>query len=257
MTVIRSLLFNLAFYITTTVMLIIGAIPFLMMSQRTAINYGRLWGRICGFLLRTIGGIAIEIRGRENIPAGAAIVAAKHQSALETFALLPPLSFPTVVIKNELKWIPLFGLYTTTSGMIQVKRGGGATALRAMVERSREELAKGRQIVIFPEGTRRSPGAPPDYHYGVARLYKALDVQVVPVALNSGLFWPRRSLWRHPGVVVIEFLPPIEPGLDTRTFATRLSETIEAGSDRLLAEAAATANPPPLPETARARLDAS
>lgn len=118
---------------------------------------------------------------------------------------------------------------------------------------TKEELAKGRQIVIFPEGTRRTPGAPPDYHYGVARLYRSLGVPVVPVALNTGLFWPRRSIW-HPGVAVIEFLLPIGPGLDTRTFAERLPEVVEAASDRLLAEAAQAPDPPPIPEAARQRI---
>lgn len=256
-TVVRSLLFNLAFYATTTVLLIVAAVPFLLMSQRTAVNFARLWGRICTFLLRVIAGVRVEIRGREHIPTGGAIVASKHQSALETFALLPPLPFPTFVLKQELKWIPLFGLYTITSGMIHVNRGGGASTLRDLVARSREEIAKDRQIIIFPEGTRRRPAAPPDYHYGVARLYKSLDVPVVPVALNSGLFWPRRSLWRYPGVVVIEFLPPIAPGLDVKNFAERLQTTVEAASDALLAEAAAAADPPPIPDEARDRLAAN
>jgi 1-acyl-sn-glycerol-3-phosphate acyltransferase len=171
-------------------------------------------------------------------------------------ALLPPLSFPTIVMKRELKKIPLFGLYTITTGMIHVDRGKGAPALRALAARGREEASKGRQIVIFPEGTRRPPGAPPDYHTGVALLYKALKVPVVPVAVNSGLYWPRRSLLRYPGTVVIEFLPPITPGLDSKSFLDKLQFVVEGASDRLLVEAARSANPPPLPPEARARLAA-
>lgn len=254
--VVRSLLANAAFYGTTTVMAIVGAIPILLMGQRIGMAYVRLWARLSVFLTRVIGGIRLEMRGLEHLPPGGAIIASKHQSAYETFALIVPLVFPTFVIKDELKWIPLFGQYTITSGMIHVRRGGGTATLRVLVERSRHELAKGRPIVIFPEGTRRPPGAPPQYHYGVTRLYRALDVPVVPVALNSGLFWPRRTLTRYPGTVVIEFLPPIAPGLDARTFAARLQETIEAASDRLLAEAAAGDRPPPVPALARERLAA-
>jgi 1-acyl-sn-glycerol-3-phosphate acyltransferase len=253
-TVVRSLLFNAAFDLVSTVLLVFGVVPFLLMGQRTAMNYARFWARLCVSLLRVVAGVRLEVRGQEHIPSGGAIVASKHQSALETFALLPLLPFPTFVVKRELKWVPLFGLYTSTSGMIHVDRGGGAAALKSLVERSREEVAKARQIIIFPEGTRMAPGAPPDYHYGVVRLYRSLDVPVVPVALNCGLFWPRRSFLRHPGTAVIEFLPPIPPDLDAKAFAAELQETVEAASDRLLAEAAYQAGPPPLPEAARARL---
>jgi len=254
--ILRSLLSNVAFYLTTVVLLVFGAIPFLFMGQRAGMAYARAWARLSVFLTRIICGIRLELRGLEHVPDGGVIIAAKHQSAYETFALLVPLAFPTVVIKEELKWIPLFGLYTLTSGMIHVRRGGGAATLKALVERSREEAAKGRQIIIFPEGTRRPPAAPPEYHYGVSRLYRALDIPVVPVALNSGLFWPRRSFLRYPGTVVIEFLPPIAPGLDAKSFAARLQDTVEAASDRLLAEAAEADRPPPLPANARDRLAA-
>ena len=197
----------------------------------------RWWGRIGVFLLRTVAGTACEIRGRENIPTGAAIVASKHQSAFETFALLPLLPFPTFVMKQELTRLPLFGLYTRTTGMIHVDRSGGAQALRALMARTREEIAKDRQIIIFPEGTRRAPGAAPDYQTGIALLYKAAGVPVVPVALNSGCYWPRRRFLHYPGTIVLEFLPPILPGLDSKAFLKRLETTIESASDRLLEEA--------------------
>ncbi|SDB25873.1 1-acyl-sn-glycerol-3-phosphate acyltransferase [Bauldia litoralis] len=253
-TILRSLVFNIAFYLVTTVMLIVGIVPFLLMPQRTGVAFAKLWGTVCTFLARVLGGIRLEVRGREHIPQGAAIVAAKHQSAYETFALIPTLAFPTFVIKRELRQIPLFGLYTTAAGMIHVERGGGSAALRALVARAREEIAKQREIIIFPEGTRRAPGAPPDYHFGVSFMYKALGVPVVPVALNSGLFWPRRKFLRYPGTIVIEYLPPIEPGLDTKDFAERLEKAVEEASDRLIAEAAAAPNPPPLSDAARSRI---
>ncbi|WP_291745339.1 1-acyl-sn-glycerol-3-phosphate acyltransferase [Bauldia sp.] len=254
-TIVRSLVFNLAFYVVTAIMLVIGVVPFLMFPQRVGVAYSQLWGRICIFLARLLAGIRLEIRGRENIPAGAAIVAAKHQSAYETFALAVPLTNPTYVIKRELKWIPLFGLYTTTAGMIHVDRSAGAGALRSLIDRAEEEIAKGRPIIIFPEGTRRAPGAGPDYHPGVSFMYKSLGVPVVPVALNSGLFWPRRRFTRYPGTIVVEFLPAIEPGLNLKAFGKRLEETIESASDRLIAEAASAPNPPPLSDEARDRIE--
>ena len=253
---IRSLLFTAAFFATTAVMAIVGIPVFLLGSQRRAIGYTQAWGRICLFLLRWLAGVRLEVRGSEHIPSGAALVAAKHQSAFETFAVLPLLAFPTMVMKQELRKIPLFGVYSVITGMILVDRSKGGAALRGMTERARQEADKGRQVVIFPEGTRRPAGAPPAYQPGVALLYKGLGTPCVPVALNSGLFWPRRSLRKHPGTIVVEFLPPIPPGRPTKVFLAELETAIEAASDRLLLEAAAAPNPPPLPEEARARLAA-
>ena len=193
-------------------MAIVGAPLLLIASERLAIGYARLWARTALFLLRALAGIRVEVRGRGNIPHGAALVAAKHQSAFETFALFPILPAPTLVMKSELRRIPLFGRFTEIAGMIEVDRAKGSTALRDMVHRCREEAAKGRQIVIFPEGTRRPPGAEPAYQPGIALLYKGLDLPTVPVALNSGLYWPRRSFLKYPGTIVIEFLPPVEAG---------------------------------------------
>ena len=202
----------------------------------------------------SLAGTRLEIRGRENIPAGATIVAAKHQSAFETFALAPEFPNPTFVIKSELKRIPIYGQYTVKAGMIHVDRAAGLSALRSLAARGRAEIGKGRHIVIFPEGTRRPPGAPPDYHPGVAHLYRALGVPVVPVALNSGLFWPRRKFLRYPGTIVVEFLPAIPPGLDARRFMERLQADIETAADRLMLEAASARPQPPLPAEAAARL---
>jgi 1-acyl-sn-glycerol-3-phosphate acyltransferase len=237
----------------TLLMLVFGGPGFLLLPQRQATNLVRLWGRIGLFLLRVVGGTGCEVRGLHNVPEGGVIIAAKHQSMFETFALLPLLPFPTFVMKRELRRIPLFGLYTVTTGMIHVDRSGGPSALRSLAVRGREELAKGRQIIIFPEGTRRPPGAPPAYQTGIALLYKALDVPVVPVALNSGLCWPRRRFIRWPGTIIIEFLPPIAPGLDSKTFLAKLEQSIETASDRLLREAEAAPNPPPMPEDATER----
>lgn len=255
-TTVRSALFTGAFFATTAVMSIIGAPVFLFFPQPIGVGYTQLWGRVSLFLLRVLAGVRVEVRGLEHLPAGPALIAAKHQSAFETFALLPLLVCPTMVMKIELLKIPLFGAYSRMTGMILVDRTKGGVALRDMVQRGREETAKGRQIVIFPEGTRRPPGAPPAYQPGVAMLYKGLGIPTVPVALNSGLFWPRRSFRKYPGTIVVEFLPPIEPGLDSKAFLKRMETAIEATGDRLLAEAADGPTPPPLPAEARARLAA-
>jgi 1-acyl-sn-glycerol-3-phosphate acyltransferase len=190
---LRSALFTGAFFVVTAIMAVVGAPLLLAGSERLALGYARLWSRIALFLLRVLAGIRIEIRGRASIPRGAALIAAKHQSALETFALCPILPAPALVMKSELRRIPLFGRFTRVARMIEVDRAKGSTALRDMVHRCREEAAKGRQIVIFPEGTRRPPGAEPAYQPGIGLLYKGLGLPTVPVALNSGLYWPRRS----------------------------------------------------------------
>jgi 1-acyl-sn-glycerol-3-phosphate acyltransferase len=244
MLLLRSLLFNLAFYLMTTALLILPLPVYFILPQAFAMWVVRTWARAGIWLLRVLAGTRLEIRGREHIPAGASIVAAKHQSAFETFALVPLLPNPTFVIKRELKWIPIFGQYTIKAGMIHVDRSAGISALRYIANRARTEIAKGRDIIIFPEGTRRPPGAPPDYHPGVAHLYRALGANVVPVALNSGLFWPRRTFLRHPGTIVIEFLPPIPPGLDARRFMERLQADIETASEHLRREASGTRREP-------------
>jgi 1-acyl-sn-glycerol-3-phosphate acyltransferase len=254
MIVVRSLLFNAAFYAVTAMFLILPLPVYFILPQAFAMGVVRNWGRAGIWLLGALAGTRLEIRGRDNIPAGATIVAAKHQSMFETFALAPQFPNPAFVVKSELKWVPIFGQYMVKAGMIIVDRSAGISALRHLAARGRSEIAKGRDIVIFPEGTRRPPGAPPDYHPGVAHLYRALGVPVVPVALNSGLFWPRRKFLRYPGTIVMEFLPAIPPGLDARRFMERLQRDIEGASDRLMIEAASARPHPPLPAETAARL---
>jgi len=236
MIVIRSLLFNAAFYLVTVVTLI-GSLPiFLFMSPSHGMQVVRTWAGVCVWLHETIAGVKTEIRGRQYMPDGAALVASKHQSSFETIAFFPLLRDMTIVMKESIRRLPLFGPYTVKTGMIHVDRDAGASALRALTARAREEIAKNREIVVFPEGTRRPVDAPPEYETGIALLYRSLNVPVVPVALNSGLFWPRRSLLHYPGTIVVEFLPPIPPGLDSRAFLVRLQETIETASNQLIAE---------------------
>jgi 1-acyl-sn-glycerol-3-phosphate acyltransferase len=236
--VVRSIAFNVLFYLNTALWLII-ALPTFFMPYRAILAVAKSWGRTNLVLLRVVAGIDCEIRGREKIPHGPVIVAAKHQSAWETFALLQLFDNPLFIVKRELQWIPIFGWLMIKGRMVPVDRSAGSQALAAMTERARIELSRGRQLIIFPEGTRRPAGAEPRYKFGVAHLYAAEGVPCVPIALNSGLFWPRRSIRLLPGTVLVEILDPISPGLDKSVFFERLQHDIETATARLLAEAKA------------------
>jgi 1-acyl-sn-glycerol-3-phosphate acyltransferase len=233
---LRSLLFNLLFYVNVTVLMLVS-LPALALPHRVHLVCIRAWALSSLWLLRVICGTTIEWRGVQNIPAGGCIVACKHQSFLETFAVYKILDEPTFVLKRELMWIPLFGWHMAKARVIPIDRGAGVAALSRMTARARTLLARGRQVVIFPEGTRRPPGAEPNYRSGIAYLYDKAGVPCVPLALNSGLFWPRRSLLRYPGTVVVEALEPIAPGLDRRVFLGQLQDRLEEASTRLFKEA--------------------
>jgi 1-acyl-sn-glycerol-3-phosphate acyltransferase len=232
---LRSLLYNIVFYVNLVLFLVIGS-PFYLTPRKWSIRALQAWATTSLWWLKIICGTTYEVRGRENIPEGAVLVASKHQSTWDTFALLPLFDDPAVVLKRELVFIPLFGWFIPKFRMIPVERSSGASALKAMVARAKEAAAIGRQIVIFPEGTRRPPGAEPKYKYGVAHLYAGMDAPCLPVALNSGLFWPRRALRRNPGTVRVEVLDPIQPGLDKDLFFERLQREIESATARLVAE---------------------
>jgi 1-acyl-sn-glycerol-3-phosphate acyltransferase len=234
----RSLLFNLLFYVTTTLFVVLGS-PLLFAPRRWAMAALAVHSRFELWLLKVIVGTKLEVRGQEKLPKGACLVASKHQSAWETFALMPLFRDPALLMKRELFWIPFHGWFSRKFEMIPVDRDKGPAALRRMLREARKRVADGREIIIFPEGTRRPPGAPPDYRTGVILLYEALGIPCVPVALNSGVFWPRRSLERRPGTIVVELLDPIPPGLPKAEFLARLTEAIETASTRLLAEAKA------------------
>ena len=233
--IIRSLLFNALFYLNLLVLLIL-ALPTLVLPRGAILWVVRLWARSNHWLLRNICGITVEWRGRERIPEGPLLVAAKHQSVWETFALFPLFSDPAFILKRELIWLPFFGWYAWKADMIPVDRGARSQALAAIVAHAKVALARKRQIVIFPEGTRRPPGAPPSYKYGVVHLYAESAVACLPIALNSGLFWPRRSMRRYPGTIIVEFLDPIAPGLDKEAFSQALQQVIESATARLVAE---------------------
>jgi 1-acyl-sn-glycerol-3-phosphate acyltransferase len=237
--VVRSVIYNLLFYVNL-VALLVAALLTLVMPHQAILMMAELWGRISVFLLRVVCGTRMEVRGLEHLQGARLseplIIAAKHQSTWETFALLKLFDDFTFIVKRELMWIPLFGWFMAKGRMIPVDRGAGSQALTKMTARAREEIRKGRQLVIFPEGTRRAAGAEPRYKFGVAQIYAEIGVPCIPVALNSGLYWPRRHFRRYPGTIVVEFLPPIPPGLDKNEFFKRLQDDIETATARLIAE---------------------
>jgi 1-acyl-sn-glycerol-3-phosphate acyltransferase len=231
----RSALFHVLFFLNLLAYMIV-ALPTFLLPHRVLMELAKSWARTSIWLLRIVCGIWAEFAGLHKIPRGACVVAAKHQSTFETFALLPLFADPTFILKRELMWIPIFGWYTWKGGMIPVDRAARARALSAMTECVRRAFAQGRQIIIFPEGTRRPPGAEPRYKVGVLHLYAETGAVCVPIALNSGLFWPRRRLSKSRGTIRIEILDPIQPGLDKEAFMARLQSAIEAATARLVAE---------------------
>jgi 1-acyl-sn-glycerol-3-phosphate acyltransferase len=232
----RSVLFNafLAVYAPLSVLLMTLTLPF---PRGVLMTLVRAWPRASAPLFRLLVGISHEFRGTENIPKEPCIIAAKHQSAWDTMGFYLAVDDAAYVLKKELLQLPFYGWCARKAGMIGVDRTGGAKALRAMVDDARAFLDAGRPVFIFPEGTRTRPGARVPYHPGVAALYTRLNVPVVPVALNSGLYWGRRSFVKRPGRIVVEFLPPIPPGLDRKDFMRELERRIEGASERLNAEA--------------------
>ena len=235
---LRSLAFNAAFYLNLVV-LMIGGLPMILRGRHGIFALARLWGRVSVWLLATICGLRVEFRGLENIPKGGYIIASKHESFLETFALLEHAPDFAIVLKKQLVYIPLFGLYLVRAEQIAIDRTRGRSALAQIIKEAGEVLSGGRQAFIYPEGTRRPPGAPARYKQGVAALYAATNAPCLPVALNTGLFWGRRGFTRRPGVAVIEYLPAIPPGLSRESFAEQLETTIETACARLNAEAVA------------------
>jgi 1-acyl-sn-glycerol-3-phosphate acyltransferase len=231
----RSIVFNVLFYANLIVHMIVG-LPTFALPYPILRVFIRSYSRSSLWLLRVVCGTKVEWRGLDHLSSGACIVACKHQSVWETFALYAVLHDPVYVLKRELMWIPLFGWYMGKARLVPIDRSGGIAALARMTALAREELKQSREVVIFPEGTRRPPGAEPAYKPGVAYLYGKAGVPCVPLALNSGLYWPRRSLLRRPGTIVVEALAPIPPGLDRQTFFAQLQRVLEEATARLVAE---------------------
>lgn len=248
MLLLRSLAFNFAFYLSNAIQMIFWMPVFFLLPRHLAWKVVRMWAYSHLWLHHVICGTRFDFRGMENIPDGGdLLVASKHQSSWETYTTLLFLLDPSFVFKRSLTYVPLLGWYMAKMKLVPVDRGKGASALNSMTENARRHLAEmDRQIIIYPEGTRTMAGASPNYKYGIVHLYRELQVPVLPIALNSGLYWGRRDFILHPGTIVMEFLPPIAPGLAKEEFAARLQAEIETATARLIAEAAHDDPPPPL-----------
>lgn len=256
MLALRSFAYNVAFYLAIVVLMIFWTPFYFLAPRRYAWFVPKFWARTNMWLLDKIAGGRVEILGAENLPQGSYILAPKHQSFLDAFSFVPMLPDALYILKRELMWIPLFGWYVAKMRMVPVKRGDRARALRAVVSKTTERMVEGRQLIIYPEGTRRAPGADPAYKYGIVELYSRLDVPVVPVAHMAGLYWPRRKFLRHPGRIEMRVLPPIPPGLPKEEFQRRLIESTETACDEILLSIASRPDAPPFPPTAVTRLAA-
>lgn len=253
---VRSLVFYLVFYVQTAVLaLVVGLVALII---RRPFGFGlalaMYWARSNLFFLRWIVGIRSEVTGQENLPEGGCIIASKHQSDWDIYALLPQSAHPAFIAKKQLMDIPFFGWAAQTLETIPIDRKLGGKAIPQMIEAARGAISRGCRIIIFPEGTRRPPLSDPHYRVGVSRLYEALDVPVVPVALNSGLFWGRRSLVLWPGTARARFLEPIPPGLGAEEMQKRMIKVLEAETDRLVLIAARDGIARPLNDDMMARL---
>lgn len=236
MLMIRSIIFTAFFIVFTGLSLVAMAISTLF--PRPALHWVVYkWSSTLVCVLKLVVGLSYEVRGREFISDQPAIYAAKHQSAWDTFIYFMIFENPSYVLKKELHRVPFWGLAANKYGAISVDRSGGASSLRQLVGDTKDRLQRNFSIVIFPEGTRSAPGKKLPYHPGVAAMYGTAGVPVVPVAVNSGMFWGRRSIVKRPGQITIEFLPPIAPGLKRREFMAKLENDVEAATDRLVAEA--------------------
>jgi len=232
----RSFCFNTGWYLGSVALAVAGS-PILLLPRRAVIAWARLWIVFVLWWLRITCRLDHRLAGLENLPRGPVIIACKHQSSWETLAFT--LLFPgtAIVLKRELLFIPIVGWAMARAGNIAVARGDGASALRGLVKQAKKAIAEGRSVAIFPEGTRVAPGQSKPYQVGTAALYRQLGVPVVPMALNSGVFWGRRKFVKRPGTITLEVLPPIAPGLSRAAFMTKLQERIETATARLVAEA--------------------
>ena len=232
---LRSLAFNVGWYVGTAVIAIVGS-PILLMPRRSVVAWSLFWIDFCLGWLRLTCRLTHRVGG-VSMPTGPVIFACKHQSTWETLAFSRLFPNSATVLKRELLFIPVVGWAMARVGNIAVERGDGAQALRGLVRQAKAAIADGRSILIFPEGTRTPVGSERPYQIGAAALYRQLGVPVVPVALNSGLFWGRRQFIKWPGVIDVEVLPAIAPGLGRKAFMATLRERIEVATARLVAGA--------------------
>jgi 1-acyl-sn-glycerol-3-phosphate acyltransferase len=234
MLLIRSLVFDALLY---SLMLVMGLLfaPLALWSSAGAFFACKTYARLVLWLLKVICGLHSEVRGR--VPDGEVIVCSKHQSFLDILILVRALPRAKFVMKRELRWAPVLGLYALRIGSTPVARGARSQAMKDMVSRAEHSGSEAGQLIIYPQGTRVAPGARLPYKIGAGVLYDRLGQPCVPAATNAGVFWGRRSPYRRPGLAVVEFLDPIPPGLAIPDFMARIAEVIETASDRLMREA--------------------
>lgn len=240
MYVIRSILFNILFYGLWTPLVCISMAPCLIFPRGFTVWVASMYQSVSYYMAKYILGIDYEVRGLEHRPStGAYIVASKHQSAYETLLLYALFGDPTIILKKELLSLPLFGWFLKKLDVIAIDRGNSAAAKASLQTGAAKMKAQGRPIVIYPQGTRvavDATTAEKPYKGGISKIYAQTDLPVLPVALNTGLYWPRNSFWKHPGKVIVEFLPLIPAGEEPESIVRRLESIIEPASKRLIAE---------------------
>lgn len=232
---LRSLAFNVLFFVWAFVPTLI-MLWIILLPKKSVYFWIRAWQNGLGLIERYVMGIRYQVVGRKYIPKGACIIAAKHESVWETCKLHVLFGDPAIVFKEELTRVPIWGWYAKASGMIPIDRGGRTKTLTKMMSAARKASAEGRRIVIFPQGTRVAPHVRKPYKVGVAALYQELKIPIVPMALNSGLFWPKGKFLKASGKITVEFLPPIAPGLSRSEMMRELENRLETASDRLAKE---------------------
>lgn len=236
MTAVRSLLF-FAIALVWTATLSVAYLPLFLLPRKATQRGARLWTRGLQAMLAGICDLRYRIAGLEHVPAGGAVFASKHQSAWDTIIFHVILDDPIFVLKRELFQVPLLGWLMKKSGAIGIDRSAGFRAIKLMMPQVDRAIAEGSQVIVFPEGTRTAPGTRRPYQPGVAGIYVHANAPLIPVALNSGLFWGRRSFLKHPGVITLEFLPPMPAGLNRKTFMKELETRIETATQRLCQQA--------------------
>jgi 1-acyl-sn-glycerol-3-phosphate acyltransferase len=231
---VRSLIYVIQIYLAMLVLGIAFA-PYAIVSPKGALLACKTYCRWCFWTARWMIGLRGEVRG--EVPTGEVLIAAKHQSFLDIMLIFEAVPHPKFIMKRELLWTPIIGMYAKRLGCVPVDRGKRGQAIDKMVRDVKAGRAEAGQLIIYSQGTRVAPGDRKPYKVGTAVLYEQLGQTCIPVATNVGVFWPRKGIWRKPGVAVVEFLPAMEPGLSRHEFMARLEETVEARSDALMAEA--------------------
>jgi 1-acyl-sn-glycerol-3-phosphate acyltransferase len=230
----RSVFFIAQMYLSMALMALFF-LPFALFSRRGALFAVHTYCRWVRFTARVLVDLRSEIRGMP--PSEPCLIAAKHQSFFDIIMIVSAVPRPRFIMKSELRWAPILGWYALRIDCVPVNRGKRAEAIKQMMDGAKSgEVAPG-QLIIYPQGTRVAPGAEKPYKIGTGVLYEQLGQPCHPAACNVGVFWPKRSLLRKPGLAVVEFLPPIPPGRKVEAFMADLEEAIETASNRLMAEA--------------------